>query len=290
LIDLHTHTNESDGTFTPGELVSAARAMGLEALGITDHDTFAGFDAALPVAEAVGLRVVCGIEISTRCHGKSVHLLAYFPDGKPAPGFRKWVIEGQESRRDRNRRLILRLRDFGLNIALEDVEAVGRSQTGRPHFAKLMVDKGYVKTREEAFEVYLDESAKAYVERESAQIGKAISEVLAGNGLPVLAHPVRLGKRDAGQEEALIAEIVEQGLRGIEVWHSDHSEADIARYLGLARKYSLAVTGGSDFHGEAKTGVRLGFGRNNLRIPLEVLSSLTEVRPASPRRETQPRA
>ena len=290
MIDLHTHTNESDGTYSPSQLVSTAHTIGLEALGITDHDTFAGFDAAAPCAWAVDLRLVCGIEINTRCHGRPVHLLAYFPDRGPAPGFREWIVAGQESRRDRNRRLAEKLTAFGLDISLQDVEALGKSQTGRPHFARLMLDRGYVKTREEAFEVYLDEGAKAYVERDSALTGDAIRQVLAGGGLPVLAHPVRLGKRKAEQEEAFIAELVEQGLGGLEVWHSDHSEADVSRYLEIARRYGLEATGGSDFHGEAKTGVRLGFGRNNLSIPLSVLSSLTEARPLNPRRETLRRA
>jgi predicted metal-dependent phosphoesterase TrpH len=282
LIDLHSHTNESDGTSTPAELVSAASALGLEALGITDHDTFAGHDAAVPLAATAGLRLVCGIEISTRCHAKSVHLLGYFLNGGPTPAFRKWVIEGQESRRDRNRRLAEKLRSFGLDISLPEVEALGRSQTGRPHFAKLMLDKGYVKTREEAFEVYLDETAKAYVERHSASIEEAIREVNVGNGMAVLAHPIRLGKRKPEKEEALIAEFVELGLRGIEVWHSDHSPSDVARYFNIARKYGLAMTGGSDFHGEAKSGVRLGYGRNNLDIPVQVLEEATAFSLSSP--------
>lgn len=275
MIDLHTHTTESDGTYEPSELIDASVALRLEALGISDHDTFAGYDRALPLAEAAGLRLVCGIEISTRSHGKSVHLLGYFLNGGPTAEFRDWILELQESRRDRNRRLIAKLQSLGVKITLAEVEAIGRSLTARPHFARVLINKGYVKTTEEAFEVYLDESAKAFVERRDVPIAEAIEKVIAANGVPVLAHPVRLGKRDHAQEEQMIREMIDQGLPGIEVWHSDHTAEDSVRYLAIARKYGLAVTGGSDFHGEHKPTVKLGTGRGILNVPLEVLTNLS---------------
>ena len=138
MIDLHTHTTASDGTYSPEELVRAAKAAQLDALAITDHDTFAGYEEALPVAAEVGIELVCGIELSTkmpvpgRPHGKSVHLLGYFPVKPPAEEFSEWISSLQESRRDRNRRLAARLQELGLAITLEDVVAVGRSMTGRP--------------------------------------------------------------------------------------------------------------------------------------------------------------
>ena len=260
MIDLHTHTTESDGTFTPAELVAAAAVLQLEALGISDHDTFTGYDAALPFARAAGLELICGIELSTRSHGKSVHLLGYFFSGEPAAAFRTWIVELQESRRERNARLIEKLQSLGVAITLAEVEDEGRTLTARPHFARVLIRKGYVKTIEEAFEVYLDESARAYVQRREVLIGEAIARVIEAGGLPVLAHPVRLGKRSAFEEEQVVRDMVEQGLPGIEVWHSDHSPADVERYLALARKYNLAMTGGSDFHGANKPAVQLGVG------------------------------
>ena len=274
MIDLHTHTTESDGTLTPAELVAAAAALQLEALGISDHDTFTGYDAALPFAQSAGLELICGIELSTRSHGKSVHLLGYFLRGGPAAAFRAWIVELQESRRERNARLIEKLQSLGVAITLAEVEDEGRTLTARPHFARVLIRKGYVKTIEEAFEVYLDESARAYVQRREVLIGEAIARVIEAGGLPVLAHPVRLGKRSALEEEQVVRDMVEQGLPGIEVWHSDHSPADVERYLTLARKYNLAMTGGSDFHGANKPAVQLGVGRNNLRVPGEVLTRL----------------
>jgi len=123
LIDLHSHTDESDGTFSPAQLVEAARAAGVQALGITDHDTFAGYDTALPLARAVGLELVCGIELSTKLHGHSVHLLGYFLHDDAPESLREWVLEMQASRRERNVRLAAKLREIGLDITIEEAEA-----------------------------------------------------------------------------------------------------------------------------------------------------------------------
>ena len=154
VIDLHSHTNESDGTFTPQELIDCAVATGLEALAITDHDTFAGFDQAKPIAEAAGLDLVCGIELSTRSPGgrsRAVHLLGYFLHRPPAAEFRAWLGEVLQDRRDRNIRLVKSLQSQGIDIELSEVEKMGRTLTGRPHFARLLIRKGYVATPEEAF-------------------------------------------------------------------------------------------------------------------------------------------
>ena len=150
MIDLHTHTDESDGTYTPAELVAAAVSQKLEALGITDHDTLAGYDAAEPLAREAGLDLVCGIELSTKLRGRSVHLLGYFLDAPPKQAFRDWLHEMQMSRRDRNIRLAAKLRSMGFDISLEEVEARGKSLAGRPHFAQVMVEKGYVENTRQA--------------------------------------------------------------------------------------------------------------------------------------------
>jgi predicted metal-dependent phosphoesterase TrpH len=281
VIDLHSHTNESDGTFTPVELLDLAMERGIEALAISDHDTFAGFDQALPLAQSRGLDLVCGIELSTRIPGsrvRTVHLLGYFLHQPPTADFREWLGELIEGRRDRNRRLIQSLHDQGIDIDLSEVEKLGRTLTGRPHFARLLIQKGYVKTFDEAFRRYLGELAPSYVERYAPYVPAAIERVIEAGGLPVLAHPVRLGFRDPEVEEKFIGELRDAGLRGIEVFHSDHRPADMQRYAGLARKYNLAVSGGSDFHGEVKPQISLGTGFNgNLNIPMSVLDGLRAV-------------
>lgn len=281
MIDLHSHTTESDGTLDPTALVEMAAAIPLEALGITDHDTFAGYDQARAAAEAHHLELVCGIELSTkldvdhRKRASSVHLLGYFPDAAPTTEFRSWLKTMQESRWDRNARLAVRLRELGLDIRLEEVRQLGRSMTGRPHFARLLRQKGYVKTLQEAFDHYLDESAPGYVERLEPGFLDAVARIRQAGGVSSLAHPVRLAGRDPILELRLIGQLAGMGLMGIEAYHSDHSSEDTARYLDYARKFGLAVTGGSDFHGDTKPGVRLGAGRAaNLNVPRSVLDRL----------------
>jgi 3',5'-nucleoside bisphosphate phosphatase len=278
VIDLHSHTNESDGTFTPEELVDLALERGIEALAISDHDTFAGFDQALPLARSRGLDLVCGIELSTRVPGtkvRTVHLLGYFLHQPPSAEFREWLGELITGRRDRNQRLIASLHQQGIDIELGEVEKLGRTLTGRPHFARLLIQKGYVRSFDEAFRRYLGELAPSYVERYAPYVKAAIQRVVEAGGLPVLAHPIRLGFRDTEAEEKFIVELRDAGLRGIEVFHSDHGAREVERYAGIARKYNLAVSGGSDFHGEVKPQISLGTGYDgNLNIPKSVLESL----------------
>jgi len=259
--------------------VDAAVAVRLEALAVTDHDTLAGYDLAAPLAHAAGLDLVCGIEISTRFHGRSVHLLGYFVNQPPAAAFREWLGELQSTRRDRNRRLITRLRSLGVDISLEEVEAKDRSMTGRPHFARVLVEKGYVTTIDQAFEDYLDESAKGYVQRREVAMHEGIERVLKGGGIPSLAHPIRVGRRAGGANgdelDQWVGEMRDMGLRALEAFHSDHRPQDVERYLDLARRLDLAVTGGSDFHGANKPRIELGRGfEGNLCVPRSVLDNL----------------
>ena len=271
MIDLHSHTNESDGSFSPAQLVEAAREGGVEVLGITDHDTFAGYDRAVPEAQRAGIDLVCGIELSTKLHGQSVHLLGYFPRPSALEGFREWVVDLQASRRDRNVRLAARLRELGFDITLEEAEARGRGMTGRPHFAQIMVEKGYVANLRQAFDDYLDESATGYVYRREPQLAEAVERIRGAGGIASLAHPVRVH----GDVPGMLPELCESGLNAIEAYHSDHSAEDVAKYLELAEHYGLLVTGGSDFHGSVKPGVRLGTGCDgNLRVPREVVDRL----------------
>jgi predicted metal-dependent phosphoesterase TrpH len=178
-------------------------------------------------------------------------------------------------RRDRNQRLITSLHQQGIDINLGEVERLGRTLTGRPHFARVLIQKGYVSSFDEAFRRYLGESAPSYVERFAPYVEVAIKRVIDAGGLPVLAHPIRLGFKDPKPEEKFIGELRDAGLRGIEVFHSDHRPADMERYAGVARKFNLAVSGGSDFHGDVKPQISLGTGNNkNLNIPKSVLDGM----------------
>ena len=271
MIDLHSHTNESDGSLSPSELVRAAGEAGVRVLGITDHDTFAGYDQALEAAKLCGIELVCGIELSTKLHGHSVHLLGYFLDGDGLVDFRRWVFEMQESRRERNVRLAARLRELGFDITVGEAQARGRGMTGRPHFAQIMVEKGYVSNFRQAFDHYLDESAKAYVYRREPGFAEGVEKIRNAGGIASLAHPARVN----GDVAELMPELCDAGLNAIEAYHSDHCPQETELYLGLASHYGLRVTGGSDFHGEVKPEVKLGTGCDGtLKIPADLVEKL----------------
>jgi len=277
LIDLHSHTYESDGTCSPAQLIEEAVRCGVTTLGITDHDTFKGFDQAVPFAREAGVELICGIELSTKLHGHSVHLLGYFlgPNGGQEE-FRTWVLDQQAARRDRNIRLVARLQELGFDITLEEAEARGRGMTGRPHFAAIMVEKGYVSDFRQAFDDYLDESAKGYVYRQEPQFAEGVRRIREAGGIASVAHPVRV----KGDVPSLMPELVESGMNAIEAYHSDHTEQDTGLYLNLAQRYGLMVTGGSDFHGAVKPSVKLGTGSGDLRIPGDLVERLRAARVA----------
>jgi predicted metal-dependent phosphoesterase TrpH len=273
MIDLHSHTNQSDGSCSPEELIAEAHRVGVRTLAITDHDTFSGYDQALPHARESGVELLCGIELSTKLQGQSVHLLGYFLRGQNdgLDEFRMWILEMQASRRERNVRLTARLQELGLDITLEEAEARGRGMTGRPHFARIMIEKGYVKTIQQAFDEYLAESARGYVDRYEPQFSYAVERIRNAGGIASLAHPVRL----KGDFAAMLPALCDAGLNAIEAYHSDHEPENTELYLELAQQHGLRVTGGSDFHGAVKPGLELGTGRNgNVRIPEDLLARL----------------
>ena len=282
-IDLHSHTNESDGTLAPLELITLARTIGLDALAITDHDTFAGYDQALPIAQRDEFDLLRGIELNTKLvlengETRSPHLLAYFPSHEPSPEFMAWLKKAQDDRRTRNHRLADNLAARGVHIGVSEVEALGRSLAGRPHFARLLVERGYADDFGDAFRRYLGEEAPTYVERESQTTEDAIRMVRAGGGIPVIAHPVRLSL-SAADERAILERFTQAGLLGLEVFHSEHGPELQVHYRRIADDLGLMPTGGSDFHGAVKPKVALGTGINdNIRVPRAFLDQMRTFR------------
>lgn len=276
MIDLHTHSTASDGADSPAALLELAERAGLSALAMTDHDTLAGVAEAVSVPST--LTVIAGIELSTRIleetdpASRSAHLLGYFLAPPPAE-FTAWLETLKLNRRKRNLEMARLLQLQGMDITIEDAESLGRNITGRPHFARLMRAKGYVQSWEEAFRLYLGERGSAYVEREDPPIREGIERIRAAGGITSLAHPLRLSKPDPESERQLIARLVSWGLDGLEIWHPDHTPGDAARYLGLAARYSLITTGGSDHHGDNKPCARLGVW-NSQPIPADLLDGL----------------
>lgn len=275
MIDLHSHTNKSDGSLSPVELIALARRKGLQTLAITDHDTLEGYDEAVPYARAAGLELICGVELSTKFRGQTVHILGYFFDASSNREFRGHLSCLQTARKDRNQRLAAKLRELGLSIDVGEVERLGRSQAGRPHFARLLVKKGYVSHVQEAFDRYLDESAPGYVERKEASLENVINWIHQGGGFASWAHPVRMVKKSGAPTESLFREMQCKGIDAIEAYHSDHSPQNQAEYLAAAAKLGLAVTGGSDFHGDSKPHIDLA----GVSLPAEALEALRRIRP-----------
>ncbi len=276
MIDLHTHTNESDGTRAPAELIRIAKEAGLASLAITDHDTFLGYLQAREAAAQQGIDLIRGIEVSTKYGRKSVHILGYFFGEAPPDSFLEWLSSLATERQARNRLLSERLQTLGVNVTLDEAQALGRTVTGRVHFARVIVQKGYVRSIQEAFDRYLADNAPAYVEPNDPPSEVAVEKLRAAGAFPVVAHLGRYGMAP-DKEESFLSLLRTAGLGGIEVIHTDHAAEDVTRYAALAAKYSLLPSGGSDYHGEAKPGVRLGFGDyGRIPIPPQWLARMRE--------------
>jgi len=284
-IDLHTHTRASDGTQTAEELVRAAKAAGLDVLGLTDHDTAEAWEPAERAAEEVGIALVRGMEISTRHLGRGVHLLAYLPDPTYPPlvaQLRK-ILDGRSSRVPA---IVERLQEAGIGIDLADVRraAHGTAATGRPHVADALVSLGVVPDRSTAFRQYLNPGRPAYVNRYAAPLVETMRVVIESGGVTVLAHPWGRHGPDSLPPDA-IAELAGLGLAGLEVDHQDHRPEDRQRLREIAETLSLVVTGSSDHHGLGKHDHELGC---NTTAPdqYERLIALAEASAARSGRET----
>ncbi len=270
MVDLHTHSDRSDGTLSPNQLIDLAGRLGLEAVAITDHDSLEGYDLAQPYAQRAGVELVCGVELSTKYQDRSIHVLGYFFERPPGETFRGHLACVQKARRERNGRLTERLRQLGLSIRLEDAEQLGRSQTGRPHFAQLLVNRGYVSSIREAFKVYLDESAPGYVERRDPSLENVLRWIREAGGISSWAHPGRAIREAKGSARDFFEELGAKGLDAVEVYHVDHTADEMAQFRSAAENLGLGITGGSDFHGAEKGRAQLGA----LNLPSSLLEAL----------------
>jgi predicted metal-dependent phosphoesterase TrpH len=268
VIDLHLHTTASDGRLAPDALVARAAALGLTIISVTDHDTTAGLAEAATAAAAHGLRLVPGIEITAVERGRDVHVLGYFFDPDHAP-FVQFLSAQREDRRRRVDTMIARLADLGMPLDREQLlgrvtPRSGRA-IGRPHVADALVAAGYAIDRGDAFDRFIAEGQPAFVPRRGASVGEVAAIVRAAGGVASLAHP-GLMRSDDG-----ISGFVADGLRAIEVWHSDHDADAVARYDAMARQLGLGRSGGSDFHADHSHHAS-GFG--SVTLPLEAFEDL----------------
>lgn len=255
--DLHTHSTASDGQYTPTELVQLAKERGLEMLALTDHDTVDGLEEAVQAGEQVGIRVIRGIELSAREY-PTFHILGYSFDSE-SPALSDLCRELKEGRDQRAPRIIAFLEEQGVRIPLSEVEELAGGQImGRPHFAQVLVRHGYVSSNREAFDRYLDtQEFRRRVERPKPSAYACVETIRAAGGKVSLAHPYQIGV-DNNKLESIVKELTSYGLDAIECFYPKYTAEQQDFYLQLAKKYSLHITGGSDFHGErVKLDVRL---------------------------------
>ena len=274
MIDLHTHTAFSDGSQTPTELVEEAAAIGLTAIAVTDHDTVNGLPEALAAGERLGVDVVPGVEINLEHDQVTMDMLGYFLAGMPNEELQAELAELRVYREKRNARMVARLAELGLPLDPEDLAAASENgAVGRPHIGEAMVRRGYVRSISEAFKLYLRRGAPAWVDRRRLALGRALKLLRASGALPVLAHPGII-RTDAAGLNAIVRDAARGGMAGIECYYPLHDEGTVARCLGLAGKYALVPTGGSDYHGTVKPKARLGVASLGEPVPDEVLADL----------------
>ena len=276
-IDLHIHTTESDGSLTPSQVVHYAKEKGLKAIAITDHDTIHGNEEAIKEGISEGVEVIPGVEISVDYSPGTMHMLGYFITTED-PILNEKLTLLQDSRADRNPRIIEKLNKLGLSLTYDEVVQVsGGGQVGRPHMAQVLMKKGYTKSIKEAFDKYLGKGAPAYLDKFRLSAVEAITMITDAGGIPVLAHPFTLYCKSSDELDALVEKLVNQGLQGLEVYYSEHDERKTSSYKLLAKRYNLAITGGSDFHGKNMKGIDLGTGRGKLKIPYTALENLKTI-------------
>ena len=272
-IDLHLHTTHSDGSLSPTAVLQLAHTANVTALAITDHDIVTGIPEAIAAGAERGIEIIPGVEISSCMGNSELHLLGYCIDWQDSELNRR-LATLRESRHTRNPQIIERLRALGLDVTYEEVRALaGTDAVGRPHIARLLMDKKYVTSAKDAFDRYLAEGRPAYVARELPNPTDAIAWIRAAGGVAVLAHPTWAKVSGEGLN-ALLTTLKAEGLGGIEVHYSTHTKRQTMEYLDLAKRLDLLVTGGSDFHGITKPDIEVGMGRGGLNVSEKLLDPL----------------
>ncbi|MGF6905606.1 PHP domain-containing protein [Fusobacterium sp. PH5-44] len=271
-IDLHIHTNWSDGTFSSREIIEEAYKKNMKVIAITDHDTIDGLKLGLEASKEYGIEFINGIEISCNIDRNEVHILGYFLNIEDSI-FLEEIKYLQDERKRRNRKIIDKLEENGIVVDGEELKKYTTGNIlGRMHIAKYLIDKKYTSTMLEAFTKYLGKDGLAYVEKEKFSPQKAVELIRKNGGLSSLAHP-HLITSDENYLEELILNLKKNGLGAIECYYSSYGKSDRKCYNRLAKKYSLLATGGSDFHGDNRTGIEIGSGGIEYGQFLEIKSN-----------------
>lgn len=272
-IDMHVHSTFSDGTCTPEELVQIAQEKKLKAFVLTDHDTVAGVEQTIKVAEGSGIIVLPGIEVSAVYQGRDIHILGYDVDIHNKQ-FLDRLNYYQNERESRNDRMIQLLAEHGFSISKQKIEErfPGAVMT-RAHFARYLFDEGQVSSVKEAFEKYIGVGCPCYLPKKEITPEEAMSCILIAGGHPVLAHPM-LYHMERNEIEILVRYLISLRLEGIETIYSNNSKEQEQFLRQLAKKFGLYITGGSDFHGSNKPAIQMGTGKNNIHVPEELLKNI----------------
>lgn len=283
MVDLHVHSNRSDGTFSPTQLVDYAMEKGLSAFALTDHDTIDGLQEALDYAGTLAGQgmpvpeVIPGIEFSTQYQGKDVHIVGLYIDYRK-PAFRSQLQDFVDSRIRRNEKMCGLLQGAGIDITYEKLlEEFPDAVITRAHYARYLLSHGYIRSMNEAFERYIGDRCPYFVPREKVTPEQAIRLILNADGIPILAHPVLYHLSDAHLDE-LTARLKGAGLMGIEALYSTYSTGEENKIRALADKYHLLLSGGSDFHGSNKPGLDMGNGYGRLEVPAKILTRIKSSR------------
>jgi predicted metal-dependent phosphoesterase TrpH len=277
-VDLHTHTTASDGTHTPQQLVARANRLAVKVIAITDHDTTAGVTEAQSAGARLGVEVIAGVEINTDVPGAEVHILGYFVDPLHAE-LNAELARIREGRVGRARKMAAALTEMGAPVRFERIlQIAGEGSVGRPHVAQALLEAGHVATFGEAFEKYIGRNSPAYIERMKFTPAEACALIRRAGGVPVLAHPVFFDRYGAIKSsfdlDAMLAETSAAGLLGIEAYYPNYDAITIEHLLGIARRYGLLVTGGTDFHGMKPNEPDLGA----VYVPRKIVRRLREAR------------
>lgn len=279
-IDLHIHTTASDGTLQPTEIITKAQSLGLSAISITDHDTIDGSKEAINSGIPASVQFLTGVELSVSppenfTTSGSMHILGYAfnPENH---ALNQALEKLRFARENRNPKIIKCLNSIGINISINEIinEFHVEGQLGRPHIARFMVKKGFAKSINDAFTKYLGNGKPAYVDKYRLDCEKAIEIILDAGGIPVLAHPKLVQLKKDNDLEALVIKLTEKGLKGIEAYYPEHNHKDTVRYLNIAKRLGLAVTGGTDFHGALKPDISMGYGKGDFFVPYELYEKL----------------
>ncbi len=266
--DLHIHTDFSDGTMSPEQVVNEAAKLNLRTIAITDHDSIGAIEIAQNICGKKGIDIIPAIELSSYYRPVDIHLLGYFIDIKNRVFLDK-LAELQSERIERIKKITRKLRTLGVKVEHQEVFDIAKEGSpGRMHIADVLCSKGYCSDIRESFRKYLSDSGPAYVPKEALALKDAIELILSSDGIPVLSHP------GATKRDTLIPKMVEYGLQGIEVYYPTHRPEDIKRYKRLAKKYDLLITGGSDYHGTRKPDISLG----RIRIEDSLVEKMKERR------------